>query len=75
MVLVGNKCDLESQRSVSRDEAQMYITKDLWGVPHFETSALHRIGIDECFAELVREVRKSQPPKQPDERNKFCKIL
>lgn len=59
MVLVGNKCDLKSERSVNRDSIEMYAMNKLWKVPYFEVSAKDRIGIDECFTELVRLIRKT----------------
>lgn len=79
MVIVENKCDLENERSVRRNSVHMYLTNELLGVPHFETSAKNGIGIDECFAELVRVIRKSrnQPEdkKKAIESKKSCNIL
>ena len=56
IVLVGNKCDLETQREVTVAEGQALAAS--FGVPFFETSALHRLNVDECFFQLVRECRK-----------------
>ncbi|KAJ8663548.1 Ras-like protein 3 [Lichtheimia ornata] len=56
MVLVGNKCDLESERQVSSQEG-----RDLaktFGCPFSETSAKQRIGVDESFYDVVREIRR-----------------
>jgi GTPase KRas protein len=75
IVIVGNKCDLESERDVKRSSVEMYATKQLWKVPHLEASAKLRVGIDEAFTALVREIRKTQTPKQPVEKKKLCKIL
>src|SRR5690554_5439809 len=55
MVLVGNKCDLEEDRQVTKEEGEE-LAKE-WGIPFFETSAKYRINIEECFFELVRMVR------------------
>eukprot|EP01087_Luapelamoeba_hula_P013312 TRINITY_DN3802_c0_g3_i2.p1 TRINITY_DN3802_c0_g3~~TRINITY_DN3802_c0_g3_i2.p1 ORF type:complete len:309 (-),score=46.55 TRINITY_DN3802_c0_g3_i2:47-973(-) len=52
IVLVGNKTDLEQQRSVSTAEGVALAEK--WGVPFFETSALANEHVDECFEELGR---------------------
>jgi GTPase KRas protein len=56
MVLVGNKCDLETDRQVSSEEG-----KDLaknFGCQFIETSAKQRIHVDEAFFEVVRDIRK-----------------
>jgi GTPase KRas protein len=58
MVLVGNKCDLESERVITTEEAKSY-AKEL-KIPCLEASAKMRKNVDECFYELVREVRKSK---------------
>jgi len=58
LVLVGNKCDLKDRREVSVQEgAELART---WNVPFFETSAKTKVNIEECFYELVREVRREQ---------------
>jgi len=56
IVLAGNKCDLEDERQVSKQEA-MDLAKQ-WVVPIYETSALARINVEEVFYDLVREIRK-----------------
>jgi GTPase KRas protein len=58
MVLIGNKCDLESERVISYDEGKNY-AKTL-GISFLETSARKRKNVDECFYELVRNVRKEK---------------
>jgi Ras-related protein Rap-1B len=40
LVIVGNKADLEDQRTVSRTKA--FNVSQLWGVPYYETSARNR---------------------------------
>lgn len=56
VIVVGNKCDLDTDRSVSQQEG-----RDL--ANHFscrfiETSAKARINVDEAFYNLVREIRR-----------------
>lgn len=63
MVVVGNKCDLESERQVSKAEGQD-LAKN-FGCPFLETSAKSRINVEESFFELVREIRK-QTGAKPD---------
>lgn len=56
MCIVGNKCDLESERSISTKEGQEMAKS--WGAEFFETSAKNRTNVDESFTALVREVRR-----------------
>ena len=56
MIVVGNKCDLESERQVSSQEGRELART--WGCKFIETSAKSRINVDEAFHNLVREIRK-----------------
>ncbi|KAI9487674.1 MAG: ras-like protein 1 [Benjaminiella poitrasii] len=56
MVLVGNKCDLESDRQVSSQEGRD-LAKN-FGCHFIETSAKQRIHVDEAFFEVVRDIRR-----------------
>jgi GTPase KRas protein len=56
MVLVGNKCDLESERQVTTSEGQELAKT--FGCPFFESSAKTRVNVEESFYGLVREIRK-----------------
>ncbi|KAJ3437926.1 ras-like protein rasb [Anaeramoeba flamelloides] len=56
MVVVGNKCDLEDQRSISKDEGLKFA--ESIGCPFFETSAKKVLNITESFYEIVRSIRK-----------------
>ena len=75
MCLVGNKCDLESERVISQDEAKNF-AKEL-KIPYLEASAKMRKNVDECFYELVREVRKTKKTSSAPskEKKKGCFIL
>jgi len=55
MVLVGNKCDLP-QRAVDMKMVQE-MAKSV-GIPFIETSAKTRMGVDDAFYTLVREIRR-----------------
>lgn len=57
MVLVGNKCDLESNREVTKEEGQN-LARDL-GCPFFETSAKEDINVTEVFQEITRRIRSN----------------
>jgi len=55
MVMVGNKCDLPT-RSVDMQQARDVARN--YGIPFIETSAKTRMGVDDAFYTLVREIRK-----------------
>jgi GTPase SAR1 family protein len=55
MVLVGNKCDLPT-RNVDMTQAKEVARN--YGIPFVETSAKTRMGVDDAFYTLVREIRK-----------------
>ncbi|KAI7906405.1 ras-like protein 3 [Cokeromyces recurvatus] len=56
VILIGNKCDMESHRQVPS-----YVGRSLaehYGCQFLETSAKQRINIDEAFYGIVREIRR-----------------
>lgn len=65
MVLVGNKCDLQ-MRSIDlkevREVAQNY------NIPFVETSAKTRMGVDDAFYTLVREIRRNTINKEKEKK-------
>jgi GTPase KRas protein len=81
MVLIGNKCDLLSQRAVSTQEG-MELAR-LWKCPMLETSARSRINIDEAFYALVRTIRdemkralqSADPKASTKKKGKGCILL
>ncbi|XP_025989619.2 ras-like protein 2 [Solenopsis invicta] len=79
MLMVGNKADLDHQRSVSVEEAQN-LARQL-KIPYIECSAKLRMNVDQAFHELVRIVRKFQlserPPLKPNykKNKKKCAVL
>jgi GTPase KRas len=78
IVIVGNKCDLETQRQVTTTEGMAMANS--FGCPFFETSAKSRINVEESFYELVREIRNFTEPKpnnslQSPSKKRACSIL
>lgn len=61
-LLVGNKCDLESRRSVSQEHALEQARE--WRVPYVETSAKTRQNVDHVFIELMRLIRDRRSLQQ-----------
>jgi len=58
LVVAANKCDLESERQVSKSEGQELAKS--FDCPFLETSAKARINVEESFFSLVREIRKEK---------------
>jgi len=56
IIVVGNKCDLESERQVSTEEGRELAHS--FGCKFIETSAKSRINVDNAFYDIVREIRK-----------------
>lgn len=52
MILVGNKCDLESQRQVSFEDGNA-LKKKVRAIAFFETSALYKINLNEVVELLL----------------------
>jgi len=75
MVIVGNKLDLDHERVVTQQEGRELAAS--FGCPWMETSAKARIRVDDCFFELVREIRKDNQPRPGEQRKqkKKCSIL
>jgi len=73
MVLVGNKCDL-SQRAI--DQRTIMELARSYGVPYEETSAKTRIGVDNAFHALVREIKnKEKQREKPKRRRSRCSCM
>lgn len=60
IILAGNKCDLEEERSVTTEEGKELAAKFGDVCKFYETSAKERINVDEVFEELVRLINKVQ---------------
>ncbi len=56
MVLVGNKCDLEQQRAVTKTEGQDLAK--MYGAVFIEASAKERCNVEKAFELVVLEIRK-----------------
>ncbi|KXS18842.1 hypothetical protein M427DRAFT_177349 [Gonapodya prolifera JEL478] len=74
MVLVGNKCDLEDDRVVTKDQGNGLAGQ--WSCSFMETSARKKIMVDDVFYDLVRQINRSMPdPKDRKKDKKKCNIL
>merc|ERR1712107_472207 len=80
IVLAGNKCDLRDPNNpkqvTKKKGAELAAT---WGVPFFETSAKEKINNEDCFYEVVRQIRKMEEKDSANSKTKsssrFCQIL
>lgn len=61
MVLVGNKCDLEDERVVSKDQGQALARQ--FNCTFMESSAKLKVNVIEIFYDLVRQINKKIPVK------------
>jgi Ras-related protein Rap-1B len=55
IVVVGNKCDMEEDRVVTRARA-FQLAQQFGSKPYYETSARRRINVDEAFVNLSRQI-------------------
>ena len=67
IVLVGNKCDLEEERAVSKDEGKSMAEKFGDHCKFLEASAKESINVEEIFMSLVRLVDKFENGGGDDE--------
>ena len=64
LVLVGNKCDLPT-RTVDCEQAKELA--QAFNIPFVGTSAKTRMGVDDAFYTLVREIRKDKERRRSSE--------
>ncbi|KAI3643483.1 hypothetical protein MP228_004990 [Amoeboaphelidium protococcarum] len=55
--IVGNKCDLESNRKVTKQQGEQLASQ--WGCAFVEASAKGDINVDRAFEMVLREIEKS----------------
>eukprot|EP01091_Cochliopodium_minus_P013569 TRINITY_DN43_c0_g1_i12.p1 TRINITY_DN43_c0_g1~~TRINITY_DN43_c0_g1_i12.p1 ORF type:complete len:187 (+),score=60.67 TRINITY_DN43_c0_g1_i12:58-618(+) len=74
-ILVGNKCDLDEQRVVSKNEAQELSSK--WKSSYMEASAKTSTNIQELFLDLIRQINKKEGPstKKGEKKKGGCNLL
>lgn len=66
IVIVGNKSDLEEDRSVSRSTA-FSLSKEWGNAPYYETSARRRANVNEVFIDLCRQIIRKDIEQNSDE--------
>lgn len=74
MVLVGNKCDLEEERVVGKDQGGSLARE--FSCTFLETSAKAKVNVNDIFYDLVRQVNKKSPDcKKEKKKRPPCFIL
>jgi GTPase KRas len=68
IVLVGNKCDLEDERVVSKEDGNIKAKK--YNIKFFETSAKTGINIENAFLTLAKQIRIG-----PQQTSKGCSLM
>merc|ERR1712071_31398 len=75
LVLVGNKCDLEDEGVVGKDQG-MNLARQFNNCSFLESSAKAKINVNEIFYDLVRQINKKSPEKKPKKTKKsHCNLL
>jgi len=74
MILVGNKCDLEDERVVGKDQGT-HLAQE-FNCAFLETSAKAKVNVQTIFQDLVRQINKKNPEtKKSKGKKKPCTLL
>uniref|UniRef100_A0A8D2DJY0 Ras-related protein Rap-1A n=1 Tax=Sciurus vulgaris TaxID=55149 RepID=A0A8D2DJY0_SCIVU len=74
MILVGNKCDLEDEQVVGKEQGQNS-AKQWCNCAFLESSAKSKININEIFYDLVRQINRKTPVEKKKPKKKSCLLL
>ena len=72
LILIGNKCDLEDERKVSKEEGEKFALK--YNIKFFECSAKNNINVNQAFENLINEVVENYQDEFINENDKGIKI-
>ena len=72
LILIGNKCDLEDERKVSKEEGEKFALK--YNIKFFECSAKNNINVNQAFESLINEVVENYQDEFINENDKGIKI-
>ena len=73
IILVGNKCDLEDKRKVTKEEGESYAKSK--GVDFMEVSALKTINVKETFVKLAHNLLEKKVTQKTEAGGDKCCII
>ena len=65
IIIIGNKCDLEDKRQITKEQGELKAKK--YGADFMETSAFSGENIDKAFEKLIKEIYKKMYGKKQKE--------
>ncbi|CAB1336532.1 unnamed protein product [Coregonus sp. 'balchen'] len=74
MILVGNKCDLEDERVVGKEQGQN-LARQWNNCAFLESSAKSKINVNEIFYDLVRQINRKTPIEKKKAKKSNCTLL
>lgn len=74
MILVGNKCDLEDERVVGKEQGQN-LARQWNNCAFLESSAKSKININEIFYDLVWQINRKTPVPGKIRKKSTCQLL
>lgn len=73
VIIVGNKCDLEDKRKVTKEEGESYAKSK--GVDFMEVSALKTINVKETFVKLAHNLLEKKVTQKAEAGGDKCCII
>uniref|UniRef100_A0A2K5MMD4 Ras-related protein Rap-1b n=1 Tax=Cercocebus atys TaxID=9531 RepID=A0A2K5MMD4_CERAT len=74
MILVGNKCDLEDERVVGKEQGQN-LARQWNNCAFLESSAKSKINVNEIFYDLVQQINRKPPVPGKTRKKSSCQLL
>ena len=72
IIIIGNKCDLEDKRQITKEQGELKAKK--YGADFMETSAFSGENIDKAFEKLIKEIYKKMYGKKEEVKVKVKEI-